>query len=302
MRFVTMPGLSRPVAALALGTADVETAGQADALYDAYVAAGGNLFDTAWIYRQGEAETLFGAWLARRQLHSSVVIIGKGAHTPHCSPDAVGTQLDQSLQRLQLDRVDVYMMHRDDPDIPVGEFVDAIAVQISAGRIGSYGFSNWSLARVDAAIAYARATGHPVATAVSNNFSLAQMVEPVWDGCVSANDAAWRARLAQGDLGLYAWSSQARGFFTGRAGPAETADPELVRCWYSAGNFERREQAQALGEARGKTANQVALAYCLAQPFPLIPLIGPLKVAELENSLSALEIALSEDERRRLEA
>ncbi len=301
IRRVEMPGLSRPVSVVALGTAAVETDELADDLFGAFVERGGNLFDSAWIYGEGICEQVLGDWLVRCGARGDVVIIGKGAHTPDCTPAAIREQLGQSLERLQVESLDVYMMHRDDPDVPVGEFIDVIGAAVAAGHIQSYGFSNWTLDRVNAAVAYAREAGLPTPTAVSNNFSLAEMVEPVWEGCLSANEEEWRARFAQGDLGLYAWSSQARGFFTERAGPDKRDDAELVRCWYSERNFGRRARALELARQRGCNGNHVALAYCLNQDFPLIPLIGPLTRAELHDSLGALEIELTSDECRWLE-
>jgi hypothetical protein len=180
MKMVRMPGVPAPVSALALGTADFTTAEAAHPVYDDFIEAGGTLFDTAWVYRKGEAEKFFGDWMRKRGLRSSVTLIVKGAHTPECTPEAIGRQLAQSLDRLGVDRADIYMMHRDDPDVPAGEFVDAIAREVAAGRIASYGFSNWELSRVEDAIAHAERLGFPKPTALSNNFSLAEMLEPVW--------------------------------------------------------------------------------------------------------------------------
>ena len=102
----------------------------------------------------------FGEWLANRGVREQSVIIGKGAHTPLCYPDVIGKQLAQSLDRLQTDHVDIYFMHRDNPDVPVGEFVDAMDREVKAGRIrGPFGGSNWTMARMDEAIAYAERTG-----------------------------------------------------------------------------------------------------------------------------------------------
>jgi aryl-alcohol dehydrogenase-like predicted oxidoreductase len=194
------------------------------------------------------------------------------------------------------------MMHRDDPAIPAGEFVDAIAREVTAGRIASYGFSNWTLSRVEQAIAHADRQSIPHPSAVSNNFSLAEMIEPVWAGCVTANTGTWRKRLAAGDLGLYAWSSQARGFFFGDSADDFPQNPEIAGCWSSERNLERRRRAFELAAQHGKTANQAALAWCLHQNVPLVPLIGPLTRAELASSLEALDIALSESDVRWLDA
>jgi aryl-alcohol dehydrogenase-like predicted oxidoreductase len=94
----------------------------------------------------------------------------------------------------------------------------------------------------------------------------------------------------------FAWSSQARGFFTDRAGRDKRDNEEMVRVWYSEQNFQRRDRAIELAQRLRKSPIHVALAYVLAQPFPSIPLIGPRTLGELEDSLEALDIALSSDD------
>ncbi|HUV33171.1 MAG TPA: aldo/keto reductase [Devosiaceae bacterium] len=296
MKTVQMPGMPRPVAQLALGTGELRSQRHADEMLDAYAGAGGDLVDTAWVYRAGECERLLGDWLRRRANRNAMTVIGKGAHTPLCEPRFIAGQLTESLERLHTGHVDVYMLHRDNRDVPVAEFVDAMMGEVQAGRIREYGFSNWTLQRLRKAFAYARGRGIKPPTALSYNYSLADMVAPVWEGVVAANGPDWRALLTDGELALYSWSSQARGFFTDRAEPGAVGDLELVRCWFSRNNLERRRRAYELAEKRGVTANQVALAWTLHQPFPLAALIGPLTPAELADSIGATQIALTPDE------
>ena len=149
------PDADRP-RCVALGFEDFRTFSSGAILLDAFFEAGGNLFDTAFVYGAGHTETLLGDWLANRGVREQSVIIGKGAHTPLCYPDVIGKQLTQSLDRLKTDHVDIYFMHRDNPDVPVGEFVDAMDAEVKAGRIrGPFGGSNWTRERMDEAIAYA---------------------------------------------------------------------------------------------------------------------------------------------------
>jgi aryl-alcohol dehydrogenase-like predicted oxidoreductase len=188
-------------------------------------------------------------------------------------------------------------MHRDNPDVPVGEFVDAMDREARAGRIrGPFGGSNWTMARMDEAIAYAERTGKQRPGALSNNFSLAEMLEPIWPGCITSSTDGWKAWLTARQVPNFAWSSQGRGFFTERAGRDRTDDAEMVRVWYSERNFSRRDRAIELAGRLGKEPIHVALAYVLAQPFPSIPLIGPRALGEFEDSLEALDIRLSPDD------
>jgi aryl-alcohol dehydrogenase-like predicted oxidoreductase len=110
---------------------------------------------------------------------------------------------------------------------------------------------------------------------------------------VQSSDDEWRKWLIERQIPNFAWSSQGRGFFTDRAGRDKQGDEELVRCWYSEENFGRRDRAIELAGKLGKSPIHVALAYVLAQPFPVVPLIGPRRLVELEDSMKALEIELS---------
>ena len=294
---VNLPGISRPISRVALGFDSFRDYSGASILLDAYYEAGGNLFDTGFIYAGGKTEALLGDWLQSRGVRDEVAIIGKGAHSPLCYPDVISKQLDVTLERLKTDYVDVYFMHRDNLDVPVSEFVDAMDAEVKGGRIkGLFGGSNWTRERMDEAIAYALSHGRAVPCALSNNFSLAEMVEPVWPGVQSASDDLWKSWLKDNQMPDFAWSGQARGFFTERAGRDKLDDPELVRCWYSEKNFARRDRASELAEKLGRSTNQVALAYILAQPFPVIPLIGPRRLVELDDSLQALEIELTPED------
>jgi len=290
-----IPGLNKPISRLVMGVDNQTTLERAARVFDDYLARGGNAFDTAYVYGKGVCEQVLGEWLLQRGVREQVVIIGKGAHTPDCNPQALSTQLLQSLERMQISQVDIYFMHRDNPDVPVGEFVDVLNEHHRAGHMGVFGGSNWSLERVQAADKYARAKGLQGFAAVSNNLSLARMVEAPWEGCFSSHDPEYRAWLEQTQTALFPWSSQGRGFFT-RASPNDDSDPELVRCWYSPDNFERLERARLLAASRGVEPIHIALAYVLYQPFPTFPLIGPRAPEETESSFRALQVSLTPGE------
>ena len=284
-------GLGKPISKLVLGVdnqVDLETSRP---LLDDFLERGGNAFDTAFVYGGGQCETLLGAYLEQHGLRERVVILGKGAHTPNCDPAAIGAQLEVSLGRLQTSFVDIYMMHRDNPDVPVGEFIDALNAQYALGRMRVFGVSNWSLERMSAANEYAAINGLRGITVASNQFSLAKMISPIWSGCVSSNQPDQLRWLEREGIALMPWSSQARGFFV-TADPADTSNPELVRCWYDAQNFQRLERAKALARVLGVETINVALAYVLHQPFATFPLIGPRSTAETASSFNALTIDL----------
>jgi len=298
-----IPGITKPASTVMLGFEFFPNFAAASLTLDAFYEAGGNAFDTAYVYGGGKTESIFGDWHTSRKVpREEIVLIGKGAHSPLCYPDMISKQLDQSLNRLKTDYVDIYFMHRDNTAVPVGEFVDAMDAEAKAGRIrGIFGGSNWTRARFDEAIAYAEKNGKTAPAALSNNFSLAEMLDPIWAGCVAASDDEWKAWLNAKQIPNFAWSSQGRGFFTDRAGRDKRNDEELVRVWYSDRNFGRRDRAIELAQKLGRNPIHIALAYVIAQPFPVIPLIGPRTIAELEDSLSALDIKLTPEQVKWLE-
>jgi predicted dehydrogenase/aryl-alcohol dehydrogenase-like predicted oxidoreductase len=293
----TVPHLDKKVSRLVMGVDNQATLPHAAVMFDAFHEAGGNCFDTAYIYAGGVNERMLGQWIHIRGVRKDVVVICKGCHPPETVPGAIGRQLTVSLDRLNIDHCDLYMMHRDDESIPVGEWVDALNEQAKAGRMIAFGGSNWTPARVQAANDYAAAKGLQGFSLISDNFSLARMVSPVWAGCVSASDPESRAWLAKSKVPLFAWSSQARGFFTERAHrDLSRNDEEMNRCWAAEDNWKRRDRVLELAEKRDVLPINIALAYVLCQPFATFPLIGPRTLAELRTSLPALGVSLTAEE------
>lgn len=292
MSYGRIAGLDKEISRLLMGTMGGGTA-RVFGMYDDFFELGGNGFDTAYIYGGGSSEKDLGLWIKNRGIRKDVVILAKGAHSPHCNPKALSTQLLESLDRLKTDHADIYMMHRDNPEIPVGEFIDVLNEHVRAGRIRIFGGSNWTIERVEAANAYAKSKGLQGFSAISNNLSLARMVEAPWGGCLSCSDPASRTWLTRNQMPVMSWSSQARGFFTGRADPRDTSDKELVRCWYADDNFKRLARVQEFAAKRKVEPINVALAWVLRQPFPTFPLVGPAVPSETLSCVSALTLDLS---------
>ncbi|WP_434175476.1 aldo/keto reductase [Brachybacterium conglomeratum] len=296
MAYGSIPGVDKQISRLVMGCDNQMNLAHASAMFDAFFEMGGTTFDTAFIYGGGYIEKLVGQWVRNRGVREDVVMITKGAHTPYCDPESLTRQLEESLERQGTDYADLYMMHRDNTDIPVGEFVDVMDEHLRAGRIRAYGGSNWTPERVDEANAYAKANGRTGFTILSNHFGLAEALDVPWAGCVHATDPDSKAWLEERGIALLPWSSQARGFFTGRAHPEDRSDAELVRCYYSDENFERLARAEELGAERGVPATAIALAFVLHQQFPTFALFGPRSIGEMRSSTLGLGVELSAQE------
>ena len=304
-----LPGLGRPISRVIMGTSaaleDLPT------LYDRFVELGGNAFDTARWYRE---EPILGRWLAARSDRDEMVVIGKGAHPAiqdgpsRVRPTDIQTDLFESLERLGRDRIDLFLLHRDDEAVPVGEIMTALAEHRAAGRIGATGGSNWTTDRLAQANAWAVAHGVPPFDASSPNLALASPVRAPWPGCVSAGDPASLAWYEQTQMPLISWSPLARGYFgatpTDRTAagthipiPGEE-DVAAAMVFDSLANRGRRDRARALAAELGVSATQVALAWVLNQPFPTWAVIGARTPAEVAESVSATDLRLSPDQVR----
>ncbi|MCY2931831.1 MAG: aldo/keto reductase [Planctomycetota bacterium] len=300
MPYGEIPGVGKKISRLIMGTMAQENIGHATALFDDFYARGGNAFDTAHIYAGGNTEVLLGQWLKNRGLREKVVVIVKGAHPPATHVQGIREQFNVSLDRLKIDYADMYFMHRDNTDIPVGEFVDCLNELKAAGRVRAFGGSNWTKERIDAANAYAAKAGKTGFVAVSNNFSLAQMLNPLWGGCLASSTPEYRAWHKKTQIANLAWSAQARGFFDpARASKANTSDPGMVATWYSDDNFRRQGRAIELAAKYKCHPMAIATAYVLGiKDFPLFAMVGPATLEESAATFAALDVQLTDKEVR----
>lgn len=315
MTYGTVHGVRKPVARVVHGTTMLSAAALPEGmdLLDGVFAAGGTAFDAAHVYGDGECERVLGEWMERRGNRERVVVITKGCHPNpdrnRMTPYDLTADLMDSLARLRTDYVDLYLLHRDDPALPVDGIVAAMAEHRAAGRIHAYGGSNWSAPRIEEANAYAARHGLPAFAASSPNYSLAVQVQAPWAGCRSiggpaaAIDRDWYRRTR---LPVFAWSSLAGGFFSGRfarGAPRPHADRDALAdaTYRSDANFSRLEAAQAIGREHGVSAARVALAYVMQTGLDVYPIAAAATPAEFADNAAALDLRLAPGEIARLE-
>ena len=302
MEYISIQGVGKPVSRLIKGTDYFyhDSYEKAAANMDAFLAIGGNTVDTAHIYCGGQSEEVLGRYMHERGNRDRNDILTKGAHHdqngPRVNREAIRRDLSDSLERLQTGTVDMYALHRDDPDTPVGAIIEALNEHIESGEVNAIGASNWTWERLQEANAYAEAHGMTGFSFSSPNLSLAKANEPFWAGCVSADARTCEWHEAT-QMPLLSWSSQARGFFTGRFSPEVRDNPDIVRVFYSDGNWERLRRAERLAEEKRVSPIQIALAYVLNQPFPACALIGAQTAEELRSCHEGAAIRLSRAER-----
>ena len=311
MQYDKITGLEKKISKLIMGNDNQNDYDVAAKLWDHWIDVGGNAFDNAHIYGGGSMEALLGKWHKSRNNLKDLVIIAKGAHTPNCDPKSISTQLTESLDRLQCESADVYIMHRDNLDIPVSEFIDVLNEEKQKGRIKIFGASNWILQRFKEANEWAKLNDKFGFSILNNNLALCKMINPLWEGCVSSNDRKILEYLENTNTAHLSWSSQGRGFFlpdeiTKRIEDQITKD-EIWRkpgehssgplsCFDSEDNRERKKRANRLALNKNTTAQNIAGAWPINLNFPSFALIGPRKIEEIDSSLNNLKIKFSNKE------
>ena len=316
MIYQRIDGLDKPLARIIQGTVMLsrERLEEDFALLDAVFEQGGTTFDTAHGYGRGDADRVLGLWMEARGNRDQVVIVGKGCHhnedRRRVTPYDLESDLMDSLARLRTDYVDLYLLHRDDPELPVTPIIDALARHQAAGRIHAYGGSNWSPARIRAANEYAAQHGLPPLRASSPNFSLAVQRRAPWPECLSisgpdgAADRAWYRRAG---MPLLVWSSLAGGFFSGqlRRDNLQAAPEGLLKLsaetYGTEENFRRYDAAREIAGARGVSVPQVALAYLFGSGLNVFPLVGACTAQEFADCARAAELELTAQELAALE-
>jgi len=199
-----------------------------------------------------------------------------------------------------VDYFDLFLLHRDDVSVPVGELLDVMQEHKNSGLIKAYGVSNWSTDRIDKAMVYTAKKGYDGIALNSPSLSLAKAVQNRWQGVVYADDEyiSWHEKT---QLPLFSWAAQASGFFyfAGQYKRKDFPNTDIARVYYSQNNIERLKRITALAKAKGGNVEptNIALAYVLNQAFPICAVVGPQKPTEVLSSIQAAHIRLTEDER-----
>jgi aryl-alcohol dehydrogenase-like predicted oxidoreductase len=280
---------------LVLGTANLVEDVVTGRLLDGFYEAGGRAIDLANVYGDGASARAVGAWLRARGRRDDVVLYGKGCHPPYCSPALVPDEVERALAYLGADRLDAFLLHRDDVTVPVRSWAEALTEQLDRGTVSQVGVSNWTTVRFSALREELAGSGEDRLSVFSNHFSLAEMAEPPWPDCLAIDADAARS-LAGSGVTVLAWASLAGGYLSGR----DSSDPTVQRSWGTDANRRRRERAGELAELLGTTPATIAVAYVLAHEG-VRPVIGTRSAAHLAEALAAETVNLSPEQVAQLE-
>ena len=312
MKYARIDGIDKPISRLLQGSIMLSKDDRDGnfRLLDACFEQGFNAFDTAHSYGAGLTDTELGAWIKSRGIRNDVVILAKCAHPENgiadrVRPEYIRRDLEESLERLRTDHVELFLLHRDSREYPVGEIVDALHEAKAAGQIGVFGGSNWYADRVKAANDYAADNNKTPFGAVSPQFSVAEMIHPPWEGCISVSGEggeADRAWYEQNGISLFTWSSLAGGFMTGKFTrdnlDSFTAywDTNPIGAYAYENNFQRLDRVIELAADKGLTPSQIAVAYVLNNGPRIHAIVANWEVEQVPDNAAAAEIELSAEE------
>jgi aryl-alcohol dehydrogenase (NADP+) len=264
-----------------------------------------NFFDTADAYSLGISEEILGRALKDFSSRSEVVIASKVFFPMGDKPNQGGLSrvhimnaIDDSLRRLDTDYIDLYQIHRWDPDTPIDETLEALHDVVKSGKVRYIGASSmyaWQFAK---SLYLADIMGWTRFVAMQNHYNLVYREE----------EREMLPLCLEEGIGVIPWSPLARGFLSGNRTrqdwgetPRAKSDGFAHDMYYQESDFEVVERVVEIAEQHGVTPSQIALAWLLQKPGVTSPIIGASKMDHLEQDVAALEIKLSGEEVERLE-
>jgi aryl-alcohol dehydrogenase-like predicted oxidoreductase len=290
------------VSALVLGgnvfgwTADAATSFQ---VLDAYVAAGGNCIDTADMYSRwvpghqgGESETVIGQWLSVRGNRERVLIATKVGM--EMAPDKKGLRkqyilqaVDDSLERLQTDYIDLYQSHKDDPDTPLDETLEAHAILVKQGKVRAIGASNFSADRLSESLAVSELHGWPAYCSL----------QPLYNLCERADyEQKLEPVCREEGLGVIPYFSLAAGFLTGKyrseADLGKSPRGQGIKKYLNERGFRILAALDQVAKQTSSTPTAVALAWLLARPSITAPIASATSVEQLKTLVAGTQLKL----------
>jgi aryl-alcohol dehydrogenase (NADP+) len=264
------------------------------AVLDAYAAAGGNFVDTADVYSGGDSETIIGSWLAARGNRDEVLIATKVGGAAGLSAQSIERGAEESLRRLQTDRIDLYYAHFDEPETPLEETLGALDGLVREGKVRHVAASNYAAPRLAEAMAVSDDRGLTRYVALQTHYNLVERDE--YEGELAA-------LCAREGLACLSYYSLARGFLTGKYRPgAEVDSPRAARAsaYLDDSGLALLTVLDEIAAAHQTTVAAVSLAWLLAQPTVAAPIASARTPGQLADWLAAAELELSAHELQQL--
>jgi 1-deoxyxylulose-5-phosphate synthase len=274
---------------------------QAEPIFRQAVEFGINFWDSANVYGYGTSEEIVGRAIRKYTRREDVVLatkvyfkVGEGPGGSGLSRRAIMEQVDASLARLGTDYIDLYQIHRFDPETPAEETMEALHDVVKAGKVRYLGASSmwaWQFAKLQHT---AQLNGWTKFVAMQNQYSLMQRED----------EREMFGLLADQGVGSIPWSPLAKGRLARPwGGQTARSETDSVARWVLPHDDKPIADAvQAVAADRGVPMAQVALAWVLKNPVVTAPIVGPTRPGHLADAVAALDIRLTDEDVRRLEA
>ena len=277
---------------------------QAFAVMDRYAEMGGATFDTARLYAGGMTDVSLGRWIKSRCCRGRVTVVTKGSHpdpssmfVSRLSRAEIEGDLDLSLAAIGTDYSDLHMLHRDDVTIPVGEIVLSLDALVRSGKARAVGVSNWTATRIIQANRFARENSLTPIACSQLLFGLGLTThQTIGDlTCVTMNEteAGW---YRESGLPVLAFGAAARGWFAALDRGDEPKALSDKNYTLLPENLRRAARLSALARELGRSVSAVAVAYVRDSGLNASPLCAFSTVAQLEDSLDALNFVLTAEQ------
>lgn len=309
MKMTTLGQTGIEVSNLCLGTDSIGSRIDRDMsfqLMDLFSGAGGTFIDTANFYASwlpgcsgGESETAIGAWMKERGNRNEMIIASKMAFDyPGCdgglTAEEIERECDKSLKRLETDRIDLYYAHRDDFETPQEETMAAFDRLVKAGKVRAIGASNMSVWRIAEANTLCRVNGWSPYSVVEQRYTYLRPRYGADFGpqiCINENMQEY---CKHHGIQPVAYSILLQGAYTreDRPVPAQFAGPEAD---------ERLAVLKAVAQEVDATENQVIIAWMMQSDPSVLPIIAGSQPEQLQENITALQVALSDDQMQRLD-
>jgi aryl-alcohol dehydrogenase-like predicted oxidoreductase len=280
-------------------TADKQTSFD---VLDAFVAGGGNFIDTADVYSAwvpgntgGDSEAILGEWVASRGNRDKVVIatkVGSWEQAPGSSRANILAAVEGSLQRLQSDYIDLYYIHRDDPNTPLEETIGALDELVKAGKVRAIGASNFSPERLEEALAISERTGQAAFSALQPHYNLVYRKE---------YEGALEGVVATHGLSTIPYSSLASGFLTGKYRDENASGDTSPRAGGARKYLDDRGRKvlatlDEVAAAHNASVTSVSLAWLRQQPTVAAPIASASTPVQVPDLLASATLELAADE------
>lgn len=305
-----IPYVNKKVSRIMMGTAIMPMlyGKECNELLDSVFASSINAFDTARNY--AGAEISLGKWIEKRGERDDLVILSKCGH-----PDGHGKRVNAKEMRkdfatsseyLHTDYIDIYLLHRDDTEIPVGTIVEVFNAMHAEGKIGAFGGSNWTHERIAEANEYAYAHNLIPFTVSSPNFGLAHQLQDPWGGgCVTISgeeNKAAREWYRKVKLPVVAYSSLGRGLFSGMVKGNDTQkakeilDGVALKAYDCEENYERLRRCEIIAAKKNCTVAQIAMRWIFEQEMDMYAVVSCHTESQAKDNLSALKLPMTKKE------